>query len=92
MTERGPGTPRLSAPILTYAARYALGRRTSAPHDVEDAIASNLDAFRRDHGCREALIRDIEQARDHIDSGALGDLMDREAWMRTLGRLKSARG
>lgn len=81
----------VTAPVLVYAARYALGRRTSAPHDVEEAIQANLDVFRRDAGCREALIRDIEQARDHIDNGALGDRIDREAWMRTLGRLESAR-
>ena len=81
-------TSRLTAPILTYAARYALGRRTSAPHDVEEAIAANLDVFRRDHGCREALIEDITRA---TDDGAAGDDVDREAWLRTLGRLESAR-
>lgn len=89
----GLRSQRLAAPILVYAARYALGRRTSAAHDVEEAIRENLDAFHRDHGCREALIRDIEQARDHHDQFAsLGDSMDREAWMRTLGRLESCRG
>ena len=84
-------TSCLTAPILTYAARYALGRRTSAPHDVEEAIAANLSVFRYDPGCREALIEDITRARDHMDGGALGDRVDREAWLRTLGRLESAR-
>ena len=80
----------LTAPILVYAARYAMGRRTSAPHDVCEAIAANLEAFKRDHGCREALIRDIVEAKDN--GGSLGDSIDREAWLATLGRLVAARG
>lgn len=83
-----PERNALTAVILTYAARYALGRRTSAAHDVEEAIAANLDAFRHDHGCREALIRDIKEAHGR---DALGDQVDREAWLRTLGRLETAR-
>ena len=40
--------------------------------------------------CREALIRDIQEA-SRRDPQALGDRIYREAWMRTLGRLESAR-
>ena len=77
----------MSAAILTYAARYALGRRTSAPHDVEDAIAANIDLFKRDHGCRQSLISDIER---YARNDALGDDVDRQSWMRTLGRLRAS--
>lgn len=78
------------APMLVYATRYALGRRSGAASDVEYAVAANLDAVRRDAGCREAMIRDIEEARDG-DTRSLGDAVDRECWMRTLGRLQAAR-
>jgi hypothetical protein len=70
--------------VLVYATRYALGRRSGAASDVEYAIARNLDALRHDRGCLAAIVRDIEEADD------LGDECDRECWMRTLGRLKSA--
>lgn len=78
-----------SASLYVYAARYALGRMSGAASDVEQAIAAALPVFQRDHSCREAIIRDIEEARDR---DALGMEMDRECWMRTLGRLEACRG
>lgn len=78
-----------SASLYVYATRYALGRMSGAASDVEQAIAAALPLFQRDRGCREAIIRDIEEARDR---GALGMEMDRECWMRTLGRLEACRG
>lgn len=77
-----------TASIYVYAARYALGRMSGAASDVEHAIAADLNVFVSDHGCREALIRDIEEARD---CDALGMPMDRSCWMRTLGRLEACR-
>lgn len=79
----------LAACVLVYASRYALGRISGAASDLEYAVATNLDAFRRDAGCREALIRDIEEART---KDRLGMDTDRDCWLRTLGRLESARG
>lgn len=81
-------TGSVAASVLVYAARYALGRMSGAASDVEYAVAANLDVLRRDHGCREAMIRDIEEAQAEDN---LGMDCDRECWMRTLGRLQSAR-
>ena len=79
----------LDAVVLLYAARYALGRRSGAAQDMEHAISANLAVFRDDSGCREALIRDIEESRD---KEMLGMPVDASCWMRTLGRLEACRG
>lgn len=84
-----PLAPLPSASLYVYAARYALGRMSGAASDVEQAIAAALPVFVHDHGCREALIRDIQEARDR---DALGMPVDRSCWMRTLGRLEACRG
>lgn len=56
---------------------------------MEHAISANLAVFQRDAGCREALIRNIGEARA---ANQLGMPMDAECWLRTLGRLEACRG
>jgi len=76
--------PRSASIMLVYATRYALGRRSSAASDVEQAISANLGVLRHDRGCLQAIIRDIRGATDY------GADCDRECWMRTLGRCEAA--
>lgn len=46
--------------ILLYAFRYALGRRTFAPSDVQSAIVAALPL--QDAGVRDAMVRELEAA------------------------------
>lgn len=76
---------RDDAAVLIFATRYALGRRTSAPNIVGEALRRHSDWL--SHGDVQALIRDIE------DQAALGygDKCDQETWLSTLSWLR-ARG
>jgi hypothetical protein len=84
MTDAAPRSASTNAIMLVYATRYALGRRSSAASDVEQAISANLGVLRHDRGCLQAIIRDIRGATDY------GADCDRECWMRTLGRCEAA--
>ena len=75
-----PVSARRIGPVLVYATRYAIGRRSGAASDVEAAISANLASL--DDGCRQAICRDIIEASDY------GDECDRECWMRILERLQ----
>lgn len=43
--------------VLLYAARYAIGRQTSAPRDVLSAIVLNVDNIRCNHQVRQEIVR-----------------------------------
>ena len=48
--------------ILIFALRYALGRRTSAPSIVIEAIQDNIDIFDWEI---EMMIKEIDECRDY---------------------------
>jgi len=49
--------------ILIFALRYALGRKTSAPSIVIEAIQDNIDIF--DIWEIEIMIKEIDECRDY---------------------------
>ena len=49
--------------ILVFALRYALGRKTSAPSIVIEAIQDNIDIF--DIWEIEVMIKEIDDCRDY---------------------------
>ena len=49
--------------ILVFALRYALGRKTSAPSIVIEAIQDNIDIF--DIWEIEVMIKEIDECRDY---------------------------
>ena len=59
--------------ILIFALRYALGRKTSAPSIVIEAIQENIDAF--DKWQLELMIKEISESKD------LGMACDIEEWL-----------
>lgn len=48
--------------ILIFALRYALGRRTSAPSIVIEAIQDNIDIFDWEI---EMMIKEVDECRDY---------------------------
>lgn len=48
--------------IAVYATRYAIGRHSGAQKDVRAFIHQHLDVIRADHGCRQAILRDLSEA------------------------------
>lgn len=75
----------LAESIALYALRYALGRQTYAPGDVQAAIRTLLPI--RHAGTREAMVREIEEAAGR--PGGLGDpRMDQPGWLALLARLR----
>ena len=49
--------------ILMFALRYALGRKTSAPSIVIEAIQDNIDGFNTWE--TEVMIKEIDECRDY---------------------------
>ena len=49
--------------ILVFALRYVLGRKTSAPSIVIEAIQDNIDIFARWE--IEVMIKEIDECRDY---------------------------
>ena len=84
-TDLGVLSVRGVGPVLVYATRYALGRRSGAAQDVAGAIAANLEALKRDKACLNAIIRDISETED------LGMPCDQESWRRALTLLQGAK-
>lgn len=68
--------------ILTFAFRYALGRRSTAPGIVNNALKSKWNRMTV-HG-REQIQKEIGEA---IANGYAGDFRDIETWTEIL-RLK----
>lgn len=61
--------------LSVWAARYALGRMTYAPHNVVDLLVRRKDSLRPQ--TREVICRDIDEAEAR---GGLGMEIDAEAW------------
>ncbi len=73
----------VSADTLHYAFRYALGRRTHAVGTVIRDIQHNM--LKMTPADRAVMIKEINDA---WLIGALGDDIDRDAWVQLLKRLQ----
>ena len=63
MAEMNKNKTLVDKAILVFALRYALGRKTSAPSIVIEAIQDNIDIF--DTWEIEVIIKEIAECRDY---------------------------
>lgn len=71
--------------LLVYAFRYALGRRTYAPIDVQRAILHNLDALPLSD--RMLFVRETERALEQDQAGAP---FDRDGWVEFMEKVRAS--
>lgn len=65
--------------VLIYAFRYTLGRRTFAPHTMQQVITEAWPKLT--DGSKELIKREIREA-EHAD--CLGDECDKRGWLKLL--------
>lgn len=72
--------------IYIYAVRYAMGRRTTAPDTVVEALLKEgvLQSFKTWY--LERLMKDILEA---IDKGEVYDLVEQASWMNLVDTIES---
>ncbi len=70
------------APLLLFAFRYALGRRSTAPSTVADLLARYGSVLSTPQ--RQSIVRDIDQA---MAAGWAGDDCDREVWRKVAKKM-----
>lgn len=65
--------------LLLYSVRYALGRRSTAPLDVSEAVRRNWDEL--SGNTRELILKEVSEAlRRALPWNTLGDDCDHGVW------------